>query len=111
MGWEIYPRGLYEVVKSFSSYNLPIIITENGLADADDKWRTEYIREHLRWLLKAVKEGAPVKGYLHWSLLDNFEWAEGYTKQFGLVHVDRETQTRTIRSSAKSYAEIIYKGI
>jgi len=107
MGWEIYPEGLYEVVKSFCRYKLPIIITENGLSTHDDALRTEYIKQHLTELLRAVKEGAPVTGYLHWSLLDNFEWAEGYTPRFGLVDVNYETQKRTVKDSAKYYAEII----
>lgn len=111
MGWEIYPRGLYEVVKTFSRYKLPIIITENGLSIEDDNVRREYIKEHLKYLLKAIGEGSPVIGYLHWSLLDNFEWSDGYSKRFGLVHVDFRTQKRTIRDSARYYASIINSGI
>ncbi len=110
MGWEIYPAGLYEVVKSFSRYKLPIIIAENGISTSDDAMRSEYIKEHLSYLLKAIKEGAPVKGYLHWSLLDNFEWAEGYSQKFGLVQVDLKSQKRTIRDSAKYYASAIKSG-
>jgi beta-glucosidase len=110
MGWEIYPRGIYEVVKKFSKYKLPIFITENGLSIDDDLIRQEYIKTHLYWLLEAIKEGAPVKGYLHWSLLDNFEWAEGYKQRFGLVGVDFNTQERTIKNSARYYAEVIRSG-
>jgi len=107
MGWEIYPKGLYELVKSFSRYKLPLMITENGIATVDDSLRQTFIEQHLDYLFRAIKEGAPVIGYLHWSLLDNFEWAEGYTKRFGLVHVDYKTQKRTAKKSARYYASII----
>ncbi|MBU0571604.1 MAG: glycoside hydrolase family 1 protein [Candidatus Omnitrophica bacterium] len=110
MGWEIYPEGLYEVVKSFSRYKLPIIIAENGLSTYDDSLRREYLKGHLSRLLRAIDEKIPVIGYLHWSLLDNFEWAEGYTPRFGLVEVDYETQKRAIKDSARYYAEIIRSG-
>ena len=110
MGWEIYPEGLYEVVKSFSRYGLPIMITENGLATTDDALRRSYINGHLTQLLRAINEGAPVTGYLHWSLLDNFEWAHGYSKRFGLIAVDFASQQRTIRDSARYYSEIIRTG-
>lgn len=110
MGWEVYPEGLYEVAKSFSKYRLPMFITENGIATRDDAMRVSYIRKHLRALLKAINEGAPVKGYLHWSLLDNFEWDSGYSKKFGLVEVDFATQKRTIRDSARYYSRIIRSG-
>ena len=110
MGWEVYPEGMYEVVKKFCHYRLPIMITENGIGTTDDSRRTDYIREHLRQLLRAMDEGAPVKGYLHWSLLDNFEWAEGYSKRFGLVGVDFNTQERTIKDSARYYESVIRSG-
>jgi len=110
MGWEIYPEGIHEVVKSFSRYRLPIIITENGLATNDDPVRQRFIKDHLRQLLRAIKDGAPVKGYLHWSLLDNFEWAEGYRPRFGLVHVDYSSQKRTIKESARYFASVIKTG-
>ena len=110
MGWEIYPEGLHEVLKGFSRYRLPIIITENGLATKDDSVRTRYIRSHLAQLLRATGEGSPVIGYLHWSLLDNFEWADGYGKRFGLVGVDYKTQERTIKDSARYYASVIRSG-
>jgi beta-glucosidase len=110
MGWEIYPRGLYEVVKSFSRYRLPLFVTENGIATRDDDTRKDYIKNHLLALLKAISEGSPVKGYLHWSLLDNFEWDSGYSKKFGLVEVDFDTQKRTIRDSARYYSQVIRSG-
>lgn len=111
MGWEVYPEGLYEVAKAFSKYRLPLMITENGIAATDDEKRVEYIRTHLQALLKAIMEGVPVKGYLHWSLLDNFEWDSGYSKKFGLVEVDLKTQARSIRPSANYYSGIIRSGI
>jgi beta-glucosidase len=109
MGWEIYPRGIYETLKSFSRYNLPIFITENGVA-AEDPVRKDFIKDHLAEVLKAINEGIPVIGYLYWSLLDNFEWAEGYRPRFGLVHVDYETQKRTIKDSARYFSSVIKTG-
>jgi beta-glucosidase/6-phospho-beta-glucosidase/beta-galactosidase len=110
MGWEIYPEGLYEVVKSFTRYRLPIFITENGLATTDDAKRQRYIKDHLWQLLRAMNDGAPVMGYLHWSLLDNFEWADGYGKRFGLISVDYKTQKRTITDSARYLKSVIKTG-
>lgn len=110
MGWEIYPEGLYEIVKSFSRYRLPLIITENGIATKKDTVRKLYIKNHLTQLLRAMDEGAPVTGYLHWSLLDNFEWDDAFTKRFGLVEVDYKTQKRTVRNSAKYYKSVIESG-
>lgn len=105
-GWEIYPEGLYRLVKRLSAYDLPILITENGLPDATDKQRPRALLDHLTALHKAIKEGADVQGYFHWSLIDNFEWAEGYRTPFGLVAVDFETQERTVKASGELYAEI-----
>jgi len=110
MGWEMYPRGLYEVVRSFSRYRLPIMITENGTSVDDDNMRKNFIKGHLTQLLKAINEGSPVIGYLHWSLMDNFEWAHGYKQKFGLVEVDFNTQKRTVRESARYYSSIITSG-
>jgi beta-glucosidase len=107
MGWEVFPRGIYEVIKNFSKYDIPLLITENGIATTNDADRKEFIKEHLKYLLKAVNKGLPLSGYLHWSLLDNFEWAEGYTKKFGLLSVDFSSYKRTIRKSAEYYSSII----
>lgn len=109
LGWELYPEALYHVVTDARKFGKPIIITENGLADARDEQRAWFLEESLRWLEKAVDDGAHVRGYLHWSLLDNFEWAFGYWPEFGLIHVDRKTMERTIRPSARKYQEIIEK--
>ncbi len=107
MGWEIYPEGLYEILKELSVYKKPMIITENGLATKDDTLRRNYIHNHLIQIRKAIKRGIPVKGYLHWSLLDNFEWAEGFSKRFGLIGVDYLTQKRVVKDSAKYYEFLI----
>ena len=109
MGWEVYPPALYHMIKRFSSYSniKKIIITENGAAFPDkvtngkvyDIHRTHFIQDNLEQLLKAKNEGYNVEGYFVWSLTDNFEWAEGYNARFGLIHVDFETQKRTIKQS------------
>ncbi|MEF8846954.1 MAG: glycoside hydrolase family 1 protein [Candidatus Paceibacterota bacterium] len=106
MGWEIYPEGIYHVLKDLKKYDKPIFITENGVADAEDQYRKEFIKNHLRWVHKAFEEGVDVRGYLYWSLMDNFEWADGYGPRFGLVEVDYDTLERKIRDSARYYAQI-----
>jgi len=105
-GWEIYPKGIHHLLLSLKPYRVPVYVTENGLADATDARRADFIREHLRWVHRAIEEGVEVKGYFHWSLIDNFEWAEGYSKKFGLVEVDHATQERRPRPSAEVYAAI-----
>ena len=106
MGWEIYPEGIYYVLKSLKKYNLPVVITENGLADYRDKYRADFIKDHLVWVHKAISEGVDVRGYFYWSFMDNFEWNQGFWPRFGLVEVDYKTLERKIRPSAKMYAEI-----
>jgi beta-glucosidase len=108
MGWEIYPEGLYRLLKLIPRYTAkPVYITENGLADDGDTKRARFIEDHLRVLNKAVTDGMNVKGYFYWSLLDNFEWAFGFEKRFGLYHVDYATQKRTLREGSRKYQEII----
>lgn len=109
MGWEVYPRGIYEVMRDLFRYKLPFLVTENGIATENHDMRTDFIKKHLFYVEKAISEGLPVMGYLHWSLLDNFEWAEGFSKKFGLIHVDFKTQKRDIKPSARYYSEIIKK--
>lgn len=106
IGWEIYPEGIYHVLKSLNKYGLPIFVLENGLADSDDRFRERFIKEHLYWIWKAIDDGIDVVGYSHWSLLDNFEWAYGWAPKFGLFEADRKTMERKMRPSAKAYAEI-----
>jgi beta-glucosidase len=107
MGWEIYPEGIYHVLKKLKKYNLPIYITENGLADARDAQRTKFITDHLAWVRRAIDEDVDVRGYFHWSLLDNFEWDKGFWPRFGLIEIDYKSLERKIRPSAFAYKEII----
>ena len=106
----IYPQGLHILIKVFSKYKLPILISENGICTDDDAERREFIVEHIRALAMAMKEGAAVIGYLYWSLLDNYEWADGFAPRFGLIEVDYATQERKIRGSARKFEEIIKSG-
>ncbi len=107
MGWEIFPGGLYYVLMELKRYRLPIFVTENGVADARDEKRAVFIRDHVAALARAKREGADVRGYFYWSLLDNFEWDKGFWPKFGLVSVDRHTMKRTMRASANEYKKII----
>jgi len=112
MGWEIYPQGLTELLlKLKEEYPLPpIYITENGMASSTpqhDGERIAFVRAHLVALAKAMEQGVDVRGYFLWSLLDNFEWDSGYAKRFGIVHVDYETQLRTLKDSAVWYRDFI----
>lgn len=106
IGWEIYPEGVYHILLELNRYGKPIFITENGLADAGDVLRKDFIRDHLSWTNKAIREGVDVRGYFHWSLMDNFEWDKGFGPRFGLVEIDYKTLERKIRPSARYYAQI-----
>ncbi len=88
----------------------PLLVSENGIATNHDIEREAFIVEHLKAVALAMEEGAPVIGYLYWSLLDNYEWAEGFFPRFGLIKVDYRTQKRTIRPSARTFSEIIRSG-
>jgi len=121
MGWEVQPEGLYRLLRRLDAeYDLPPIqITENGAAyvdtpDADgvidDQDRIAFLDCHLREVHRAIADGVDVRGYFQWSLLDNFEWALGYAKRFGLVYVDYATQTRTPKASARWYAQVCATG-
>ena len=119
MGWEVYPEGIYQLIKKFGAYkNMPeIMITENGAAFTDetvngeinDVKRLQFIKDYLAQVLRAKKEGINVGGYFIWSFMDNFEWAYGYRPRFGLVGVDFETQKRTIKQSGKWFASFLSK--
>lgn len=106
-GWEINPESLTKVLLGLKRYNLPIIVTENGVADAKDTLRPDFVRDHIAAVGRAIQQGADVRGYIHWSFVDNFEWAKGYSMPFGLVEVDFETQERRLRPSFFTYQEII----
>ncbi|MFN2581481.1 MAG: glycoside hydrolase family 1 protein [Candidatus Dormibacteria bacterium] len=106
-GWAINPEGLRRALLTlWQTTQLPLIVTENGIADRRDALRPAYIVDHLNAVLDAVAEGADVRGYLHWTAWDNFEWSEGYTKKFGLWEVDRETLERRARPSAVLFSRI-----
>lgn len=121
MDWEVYPQGMYEMVKRFSSYEgvKKLVVTENGASFPDydangkivDTQRLQYIQEYLKALFQAKAEGAPVTGYFARSFTDNFEWIEGYDKCYGLVHVDHITQRRTIKASGHWYRSFILQNI
>ena len=107
MGWEVYQEGLYHLLKRLSVYKKPIYITENGIADARDTYRARFLEDAVFWMKKAMAEGVDLRGYFHWSLLDNFEWSDGLWPRFGLVEVDYTNQQRKIRPSAFAYKKII----
>lgn len=102
MGYEDYPKAIANVVRAVAKdFHGDIIITENGIATDDDNRRVEFIREAIEEIKECINEGIPVKGYIHWSLLDNFEWQKGYSMKFGLIGVDRSTQKRYPKNSLK----------
>jgi beta-glucosidase len=118
MGWEIYPAGLTELlVRLAARYpRVPLLITENGAAFPDapdldgrvrDRQRVAFLDAHVRAAYAALEQGVDLRGYLAWSLMDNFEWAKGYTKRFGLVHVDYSSQRRTVKDSGRWFRELI----
>lgn len=118
MGWEIYPQGLHDfLVRTAQVYtgDLPLYVTENGMSNADtvvngavdDAARIAYFNSHLNAVRDAIAKGVPVKGYMAWSLMDNYEWALGYEKRFGMVHVDFETLERTPKASWHAFKEML----
>ena len=111
LGWWLEPKGIAKVLARLKKYNLPIYITENGLADSEDKYRTWYLKEVLKSCANALDEGVQLRGYFHWSLLDNYEWAEGYTPRFGLVEIDHKNGLKRIpRKSFTEYSKICKSG-
>jgi beta-glucosidase len=107
LGWEIYPDGLYRLCRDcYRRYRTPIFITENGIADEKDEKRPHFIYDHLKQISRLIDEDIPVRRYYHWTLIDNFEWLEGESSRFGLIHNDYRTQKRTIRRSGLFYGEI-----
>lgn len=117
MDWHITPECLYWGARfCYERYGLPIMITENGMANVDfimldgkvhDPQRIDYVHRHLKWLKRAADENIPVIGYQYWSIMDNFEWAKGYSKRFGLIYVDYPTCERILKDSAYFYADVI----
>jgi beta-glucosidase len=116
MGWEVYPNALFETIMRVTrDYGrMPIVITENGAAYRDvvesdgihDPVRVEYLARHILSVHRAIAEGADVRGYFVWTLMDNFEWAEGFTKPFGIVHVDRTSLCRIVKDSGYWYSTV-----
>lgn len=116
MGWPVTPEALYWGPRFFHDrYRLPIVITENGMANDDqvedgsvrDQARIDFLQQYLMQYRRAIADGVPAQGYFLWSIIDNFEWAEGYAKRFGLIHVDYATQQRTMKDSADWYSKVI----
>ncbi|MES1245381.1 MAG: GH1 family beta-glucosidase [Acidobacteriota bacterium] len=116
--WEVYPEGLADTLLGVKQRygDIPLYVTENGAAfydppsaegEVNDPLRVEYFREHLKVIRRMIQEGVNLRGYFAWSLLDNFEWSLGYSKRFGIIHVDYATQRRTPKASARFYAEVI----
>ena len=111
VGWgEIYPDGLYRLLKRLQRYAKPIFVTETGVPDNDDSKRPRMLLTHLAAVHRALAEGVPVKGFYFWSLVDNFEWAEGFSARFGLVHLDLATGKRTLKRSGKLYEALCHAG-
>jgi beta-glucosidase len=118
-GWEVFPQGLTDTLLWIrDNYgNPPVYITENGAAFFDppqvegpvleDPLRVDYLRKHLTAIHNAIQRGADIRGYFAWSLFDNFEWAYGFSKRFGLVHMNYETLERTLKASAHFYSQVI----
>jgi beta-galactosidase len=110
-GWEVYPQGFRRVLRIAGGYGLPVYVTENGLADADDDMRRAYLLSHLRALRGAMRDRlARVRGYFAWSLVDNFEWAAGYYPRFGFYSYDPDTLARRARPSARLFRRIARSG-
>jgi beta-glucosidase len=120
MGWEVYPAGLAEVLEFVASRTgeLPLYVTENGAAYAEhdgdptrDPERVSFLRRHLGSALEALERGVPLRGYFVWSLLDNFEWAHGFSYRFGIVHVDFRTLERRVRDSGRFWGSVARSGV
>lgn len=111
MGYAIYPPGFYNVLKIAHSYGYPVYITENGIADADDDQRADFLKAHLTQVLRALGDGMDIRGYFYWSFVDNFEWGLGFSKKFGLFAFDPVSKERMKRPSADVYTEIIRTGM
>ena len=117
MGWEVYPEGMYRIIKQFAAYKdvKKIVLTESGAAFKDelvngeinDVRRVKYLQDYLKQVLRAKNEGVNLGGYFIWSFMDNFEWAEGYRPTLGIVGIDYKTQQRTVKASGKWYSDFL----
>ena len=105
--WDIHPQGFANILDEIAQYKLPVYVTENGIADSADVNRSRFLAEHLFELGYAMKRGLDVRGYFHWSLIDNFEWNSGFCPRFGLVAFDTKTKTRKLRKSAETFSKLI----
>jgi beta-glucosidase len=108
LGWEIYPRGIYEIIMQLKDkYAKPIFVTENGIADKDDRYRAPFIVAHIQQIKRAIDDGANVIGYVHWSLMDNYEWQESYRPEakFGLYRVHIDSKNSGINRGRQHYLE------
>ena len=119
MGWEVYPEGLTELLLAAAHATMPCrpftslktagpSRTTGSMAACTTRLRTDYIARHIAAVAEAIRQGVPMEGYMVWSLLDNFEWASGYEKRFGIVHVDYATQQRTLKDSALWYRDFLH---
>jgi beta-glucosidase len=105
-GWEIHPKGFHRMLELAAGAGLPILVTENGIATRNDELRRAFLREHAVILNHCRAAGMPIEGYFHWSLLDNFEWLDGFRPRFGLFEVDYATWARKRRASADLFASL-----
>jgi beta-glucosidase len=103
---EYYPHGICRLLTELGRYEKPLYVTENGVATEDDAYRVKYMAQHIAEVGRAIQNGSDIRGYYFWSTLDNFEWAEGYSMRFGMVHVDFDTQERTVKPSGKMFGDI-----
>jgi len=106
LGWEVYPQGLRRILDKFRSLGVPLMITENGIATLDEGLRERFLIEHVREVALAIDAGIQVLGYLYWTLIDNFEWTEGYNAHFGLAALDASSQARLARPAAAVFESI-----
>ena len=109
MPYSIYPEGFYRALHTISQLDRPVYVTENGIADDDDDQRAMFIRRYLYAMHRAIHDGLDIRGYFYWTLMDNFEWSEGYRMKFGLYDVDFTTQERTLREGSKTFQDMVKK--
>ena len=103
-GWEVYPKGFEDVLRAAALAEVPLVVTENGTAETDDRRKIAFMKDHLRVVLRLMREGIDLRGYFWWSLMDNYEWLEGLRPRFGLYHVDFETLERTPTAASAWFA-------